>query len=210
MTKLKNKLLPMSIAIAVMALIGAGPASADECVRPKGPDILATTIVYFDIDSTKIPQDAEAKLKEIAGRFKGHPSLAVCSLGQADRSGAADYNQKLAMRRAAAVADASSSRDGPRRCDRAGVARVTGSRDVFGSGRSRPARIHRNSGIGVSVRSRPVDKPRSPSLPVPGPSRLMHPETALLDSGAIFRPPGTCPRLKDPRIRAACWAQGRA
>jgi OOP family OmpA-OmpF porin len=105
MTKLKYKLLPMAIAIAVMALIEPGPASAEECVRPRGPDILATTIVYFDFDSTKIPQDAEAKLKEIADRFKGHPSLAVCSLGQADRAGAADYNQKLALRRAAAVAD---------------------------------------------------------------------------------------------------------
>ncbi len=102
--KLMCKLVPMSIAIGVMALILPGPASAEECVRPRGPDILATTIVYFDFDSTKVSQDAEAKLKEIADRFKGHPSLAVCSLGQADRSGAADYNQKLALRRAEAVA----------------------------------------------------------------------------------------------------------
>ncbi len=95
----------MSLAIAVMAIIGPRPASAEECVRPRGPDILATTIVHFDFDSAKVSQSDQEKLKELAARFKGHPSLAVCSLGQADRSGAADYNQKLALRRATAVAD---------------------------------------------------------------------------------------------------------
>ena len=104
-SKLKCKFVPMSIAIAVMVLIGPRPASAEECVRPRGPDILETTIVYFGFDSAKVSQDAEASLKKIAARLKGHPALEVCSLGQADKSGAADYNEKLALRRAAAVAD---------------------------------------------------------------------------------------------------------
>ena len=102
-TKLKCKLVPMSIAIAAIALIGLGPASAEECVR--GSEILDTTVVKFDFDSDKVSPDAEANLEKIAARLKGNPALEVCALGQADKSGAADYNEKLALRRAEAVAD---------------------------------------------------------------------------------------------------------
>ncbi len=104
-TELKSKLLLMSAAIAamVLALTGPGPAFAEECVR--GADILDSTVVYFDFDSDKVPPDAEANLKKIAARLEGNPALEVCTLGQADKSGAADYNQQLALRRAEAVAD---------------------------------------------------------------------------------------------------------
>jgi len=104
-TKLKYKLVSMAIALAAMALVGTGPAAAEECVRPRGPDILDSTVIYFDFDSAKVSEDAVASLKKIAARVKGTPALEVCSLGQADRAGAADYNQKLALRRAKAVVD---------------------------------------------------------------------------------------------------------
>ena len=104
-TEQKSKLVLMSTAIAAMALAltGPGPAFAAECVR--GTDILESTVVYFDFDSDKVPPDAEANLKKIAARVEGNPALEACALGQADKSGAADYNQKLALRRAEAVTD---------------------------------------------------------------------------------------------------------
>ncbi len=43
-------------------------------------------------------------LKAAAERFKSNPNLQVCVLGQADRTGNADYNKKLALKRAEAVA----------------------------------------------------------------------------------------------------------
>ncbi len=103
MTELKSRLVLMSIAVAMLALTGPGPAFAAECVR--GTDILESTVVYFDFDSDKVPPDAEANLKKIAARLEVNPALEVCTLGQADKSGAADYNQQLALRRAEAVAD---------------------------------------------------------------------------------------------------------
>jgi outer membrane protein OmpA-like peptidoglycan-associated protein len=37
-------------------------------------------------------------------RFKSNPNMQICVLGQADRTGNADYNEKLALDRAEAVA----------------------------------------------------------------------------------------------------------
>ena len=93
----------MVLAIATPALFGATAAAADECVR--GQEILATTVVYFDVDSTVIAPETQARLKEIAANFCTNPSVTACALGQADKSGNAAYNEKLALRRAAAVAD---------------------------------------------------------------------------------------------------------
>ena len=93
----------MVLAIAALALFGATVAAADECVR--GTEILATTAVYFEVDSTAIKAETQAQLKEIAQRFASHPGVTACALGQADKTGNADYNMKLALRRAEAVAD---------------------------------------------------------------------------------------------------------
>ena len=44
-------------------------------------------------------------LDEMAQRFGGNPNIEVCLIGVTDRSGDADYNKKLAMKRAEVVAD---------------------------------------------------------------------------------------------------------
>jgi len=93
----------MALAIAAPALLGANAALADECVR--GNEILATTAVYFEVDSTVIKPETQAQLKDIAQRYACHPSVIACALGQADKTGNADYNKKLALRRAEAVAE---------------------------------------------------------------------------------------------------------
>ena len=93
----------MALAIAAPALLGANAALADECVR--GNEILATTAVYFEVDSTVIKPETQAQLKDIAQRYASHPSVIACALGQADKTGNADYNKKLALRRAEAVAE---------------------------------------------------------------------------------------------------------
>ena len=47
----------MVLAIAALALLGATVAAADECVR--GTEILATTAVYFEVDSTAIKAETQ-------------------------------------------------------------------------------------------------------------------------------------------------------
>ena len=63
----------MALVIAVPTLLVATAAAADECVR--GNEILATTAVYFEVDSTVIKPETQTQLKEIAQRYASHPSV---------------------------------------------------------------------------------------------------------------------------------------
>lgn len=96
--------LRMAAAAFVLMLAGIAPAAADEC--PRGNQVLETMVVYFAVNSTDIANADRERLAAAAARLKGNPNLEVCTLGQADKSGNADYNEKLALRRAEAVADA--------------------------------------------------------------------------------------------------------
>ena len=78
-------------------------ARAEECKRTG--QVLKTTVVYFDFDSTAVNDGAKARLQGLAEQYKADPSLEVCVLGQADKAGNVDYNKQLALRRANAVAD---------------------------------------------------------------------------------------------------------
>ncbi len=82
----------------------AGTSYASGCKAPAGLKGTERHIVKFAFDSAKIAAKDQTSLKAAAERFKSHPSLQVCVLGQADRTGNADYNKKLAQERAEAVA----------------------------------------------------------------------------------------------------------
>lgn len=102
MTSLR-KLAVLSVGVVAMTLVGVGSAAAEECKR--GSEVLATEVFYFDTNSTTVSPADKARLNEIAKQYQGNPSLEICALGQADKSGNADYNKKLALRRAEAVAN---------------------------------------------------------------------------------------------------------
>jgi len=82
----------------------AGPSYASGCKAPPGLKGTERHIINFAVNSTEIDADDQKSLEAAAARFKSHPSLQVCVLGQSDRTGNADYNKKLAQDRAEAVA----------------------------------------------------------------------------------------------------------
>ena len=93
------KILPLAVALWLGA---AGGALAD-CNR-KGGTALAPTVVHFDTDSAAIKPEYRKELNEVAEQNRGNPNMKICIEGQADKQGDAAYNEKLALRRAEAVA----------------------------------------------------------------------------------------------------------
>ena len=92
-------------ALLVMGIsLGAAEARQD-CKRPAGSKVHTPKIVNFAFDSSEIDAKFQAELTQIAERFAGNPNIEICLVGMTDRSGNADYNKKLALRRANAVAD---------------------------------------------------------------------------------------------------------
>jgi outer membrane protein OmpA-like peptidoglycan-associated protein len=53
---------------------------------------------------TEISPEEQAWLEAEAKRFQSHPSLEVCVIGQADKTGDTELNKKLALERAETVA----------------------------------------------------------------------------------------------------------
>ncbi|MCG8361425.1 MAG: OmpA family protein [Kiloniellales bacterium] len=89
------------IALALV-LTGTGTAWAD-CNRAGG-QAGPPTVVHFDTDSTAIKGQFQAELTKLVERHRGNPNMKVCIIGQADKQGDDAYNEKLALKRANAVA----------------------------------------------------------------------------------------------------------
>jgi len=92
------------LCLTALLVFYAGTSYASGCKAPAGLKGTERHIINFAFDSTKIDEKDKNSLKAAAERFKSHPSLQVCVLGQSDRTGNADYNKKLAQERAEAVA----------------------------------------------------------------------------------------------------------
>lgn len=101
------KMLPAAAvgAIFIVAMTLGGAQAGQDCKRPAGSKVLAPKIVNFALNSAEIEPEFQAELTALAKRFAGNPNIEVCLLGMTDRSGNADYNKKLALRRANSVAD---------------------------------------------------------------------------------------------------------
>ena len=87
---------------AILSATVSGAALAD-CDR-RGGRALAPKVVHFDTDSTAIKPEYRQQLVELAEQHRGNPNMKICIQGQADKQGDAAYNEKLALRRAEAVA----------------------------------------------------------------------------------------------------------
>ena len=96
---------PLAITLsAALLTFAATSAQAADCVRPKGLKGTTPHVIKFDLGSIEISPEAEAWLKAEAERFATNPSLEVCVIGQADKTGDVELNKKLSMERAEAVA----------------------------------------------------------------------------------------------------------
>ncbi len=85
------------LCLTALLVFNAGTSYASGCIAPTGLKGTERHIINFAINSTEISAKDQTSLKAAAERFKSHPSLQVCVLGQADRTGNADYNKKLAQ-----------------------------------------------------------------------------------------------------------------
>ena len=92
------------LCLMAMLVFYAGTSYASGCKAPAGLKGTERHIINFAFDSTKIDEKDKNFLKAAAERFKSNPNMQICVLGQADRTGNADYNKKLAQERAEAVA----------------------------------------------------------------------------------------------------------
>ena len=78
----------------------AAPATSSLPVLPVSHRLL------FDFDSAELDTEARMKLDEIVSHAAAYPQATVSVTGHTDRAGDADYNRKLAEKRAANVAEA--------------------------------------------------------------------------------------------------------
>lgn len=97
--------LLLALVLAAGLALGNGAALAQDCKRGPGGKVRTSQIVNFDLNSAEIKPEDQAELRVVAERMAGNPNLEICVLGMTDRTGSADYNKKLALRRAEAVAD---------------------------------------------------------------------------------------------------------
>ncbi len=89
---------------ACLMVLGAGAADAADCTRPKGLKGQTPHVIKFDPGSVAISPEEQDWLEAQAERFQSHPSLEVCVIGQADKTGDTEINKKLALERAETVA----------------------------------------------------------------------------------------------------------
>jgi outer membrane protein OmpA-like peptidoglycan-associated protein len=85
-------------------VLGASAAEAADCTRPKGLKGTIPHVIKFETGSAEISPEEQAWLADQAERFQSHPSLEVCVIGQADKTGDTELNVKLALERAETVA----------------------------------------------------------------------------------------------------------
>ncbi len=103
-TKMRGLMIrPLVLPLAAALWLGSAGAALADCNR-QGGTALAPTVVHFDTDSTVIKPEYRKELNEVAEQNRGNPNMKICIEGQADKQGNAAYNEKLALRRAEAVA----------------------------------------------------------------------------------------------------------
>jgi outer membrane protein OmpA-like peptidoglycan-associated protein len=93
----------IAVAACLIAAVAA-TAQADDCTRPKGLKGTTPHVIKFPTGSAELSPDEKAWLESAAERFQTNPSLEVCVIGQADKTGDTALNKKLALERAETVA----------------------------------------------------------------------------------------------------------
>jgi outer membrane protein OmpA-like peptidoglycan-associated protein len=105
MKRSRNSFRFFIVAVAAcLMVVGASAAEAADCKRPKGLKGTTPHAIKFETGSVEISPADQAWLQAQAERFQSHPSLEVCVIGQADKTGDTELNKKLALNRAEAVA----------------------------------------------------------------------------------------------------------
>lgn len=101
----RRRALALVSLAAVFVLPLAAPAAAQdaECDSAARAGQAAVVSVYFDTGKTDVTPQHRAELQRIARDAKYQ--VKVCAIGQADRQGSAEFNKRIALKRAEVVAD---------------------------------------------------------------------------------------------------------
>jgi len=107
----KSKPAPKAAPAPAPAPVVAKPAPApapkpEPKPEPKPVAIPGPFMVFFDFDRTVLTADARSIIERAAKAFKETGAARIAAAGHADRAGANQYNEGLAMRRAQVVRDA--------------------------------------------------------------------------------------------------------
>jgi cytochrome c oxidase subunit 2 len=94
------KYTPILLAAGVAALVGSGAAVADGAKSHRSSGLGELT---FRFDSAALRPGAPVALDKVAAFASAHPDAKIVLDAYTDPIGAADYNVKLALRRASAV-----------------------------------------------------------------------------------------------------------
>jgi OmpA-OmpF porin, OOP family len=92
------------------------PVVAETPAPPRAPEIARTYLVFFDWDRSNLTDRARQIIAEAANNSRAARATRIEVAGHADRSGSAQYNQRLSQRRADVVA-AELVRNGVNRSD---------------------------------------------------------------------------------------------
>ena len=93
------------LALLIMTFAWSTTAAAG-CRIFRGASDAGPWVVYFEFDSAVVKPADKEKLAKLAAQAKALFVPRICVNGQADKQGNVDYNKKLSMRRAEAVATA--------------------------------------------------------------------------------------------------------
>lgn len=96
----------LSAAAVAASLLSAAPAAlaADgDCHAIARAGRLAVATIYFDTGQSTVQRQYDEELRRLA--YDAKYQIKVCLIGQADHQGNAEFNKRLSLKRAQAVAD---------------------------------------------------------------------------------------------------------
>lgn len=99
----KNVLAVFAAAAIGFAGMSAAQAGPVDCSRPVDKAHVVKKVVYFDVGQSGLSGDAKKSLDELYAVIEGNPSIKVCAIGQADKTGDPEANKRLSLKRAESV-----------------------------------------------------------------------------------------------------------
>jgi len=92
--------------IALMGLLAADPATAQQTPRAPLPEGSTSHFVYFATGSYALTPEDQDHIRDVAGMMRSTPTFVATIIGKADAVGSTEFNEHLSQRRAEAVFEA--------------------------------------------------------------------------------------------------------
>ena len=166
-----DQYLPYRESLNIPDDFSIGSLQVQATLNPEPPKVSTVwlPVIFFDFDQSKIKMSEDPKVKQLTRILKEYPGLKIELLGYTDAKGPAEYNRRLALRRARSVQSAlkKSGIDASR-------ISVTGigesdfvARNAWDDGSDCPEGRALNRRVGINIITAPGDfiKPESVEVP---------------------------------------------